>query len=299
MNNLSFKKKLQDLKITFNEQEPMRDHTTFRIGGPSDYFITVNNEAELIAVIDACKDCGVEYMLIGNGSNLLVKDEGLRLAVIKLSGLFKEISLEGEQIRCGAGVTLSKLCAFALANGLSGLEFAYGIPGTVGGAVYMNAGAYGGEIKDVLYSTIHLSEAGKVEAAEAQKLNLSYRYSSYKENNNIILFAYFKLTRGDKGEIKAKMDDFMNRRVTKQPLEYPSAGSVFKRPEGAFAGALIENCGFKGYSVGGAQVSEKHSGFIINKGDATCEDVLNLVREIQDKVKAETGFYLEREIILI
>lgn len=299
MNNLSFSEKLNSLNISFTENEPMREHTTFRIGGPSDYFITVNNTHELINVINTCKEHEVKYMLIGNGSNLLIRDEGLRLAVIKLGGEFKEISREGDVIRCGAGVTLSKLCSYALQNSLSGLEFAFGIPGTVGGAVFMNAGAYGGEIKDVLLTSTHLTESGTVETVKADYLNLDYRYSSYKDNENIILFAEFKLTAGDKTEIKAKMDDFMNRRVTKQPLDFPSAGSVFKRPEGAFAGALIENCGLKGFTVGGARVSEKHSGFIINTGDATCEDVLNLVRVIQDKVKAETGFSLEREIILL
>lgn len=299
MNNLSFSEKLNNLNISFTENEPMREHTTFRIGGPADYFITVNNTHELINVISTCKEHEIKYMLIGNGSNLLIRDEGLRLAVIKLGGAFKEISHEGDVIRCGAGVTLSKLCSYALQNSLSGLEFAFGIPGTVGGAVFMNAGAYGGEIKDVLLTSTHLTESGTVETVKADCLNLDYRYSSYKDSGNIILFAEFKLTAGDKTEIKAKMDDFMNRRVTKQPLDFPSAGSVFKRPEGAFAGALIENCGLKGFSVGGAQVSEKHSGFIINTGNATCEDVLNLVSVIQDKVKAETGFSLEREIILL
>ncbi len=299
MNNLSFNEKLNNLNIKFTENEPMREHTTFRIGGPADYFITVETSEELTNAISVCKEFSVEYMIIGNGSNLLIRDEGLRLAVIKLSGEFKEISVDGDVIRCGAGVTLSKLCTFALANSLSGLEFAFGIPGTVGGAVYMNAGAYGGEIKDVLKSSTHLDANGEVKTVSAESLNLGYRYSVYKDNKNIILSAEFKLTAGKTEEIKAKMDDFMQRRVTKQPLEYPSAGSVFKRPEGAFAGALIENCGFKGYSVGGAQVSEKHSGFIINKGDATCEDVLNLVKEIQNKVKAETGYTLEREIILL
>ncbi len=299
MNNLSFTDKLNKLNIAFTENELMRDHTTFRIGGPADYFITVNNTEELRFVVDLCEENDIQHMLIGNGSNLLIRDEGLRYAVIKLSGEFKEISLKGNLIRCGAGVTLSKLCTFALSHSLSGLEFAFGIPGTVGGAVYMNAGAYGGEIKDVLRSSTHLTEDGKVTMVSADSLNLSYRYSSYKENNNIILFSEFELKLGNKDEIKAKMDDFMNRRVTKQPLEFPSAGSVFKRPEGAFAGALIEQCGFKGYSVGGAQVSEKHSGFIINTGDATCCDVLTLVKEVQDKVKADTGFCLEREIILL
>ncbi|MDO5124076.1 MAG: UDP-N-acetylmuramate dehydrogenase [Eubacteriales bacterium] len=299
MNNLSFTEKLKSQNIEFTSAEPMCEHTTFRIGGPADFFVTVNTVFELKTVIGLCRDFEIPYMVIGNGSNLLVSDEGLKMAIIKLSGDFKSLEISGEALKCGAAVTLSKLCTDAQKNSLKGLEFAYGIPGTVGGAVYMNAGAYGGEIKDVLISVTHLTEQGEVETVPAESLNLAYRYSSYKENKNTILFAEFKLSAGDRDEIKANMDDFMNRRITKQPLEYPSAGSVFKRPEGAFAGALIEQCGFKGRSVGGAEVSEKHSGFIVNKGCATCKDVLNLVKEIQETVKKETGYFLEREIILL
>ncbi len=281
------------------ENSPMSEHTTFRIGGPADCFITVKNVKELQEVISVCKTSRVPYMFIGNGSNLLISDKGLRCAVIRLVGEFKEMSLNGNVIRCGAGATLARLCTFAQQNSLSGLEFAFGIPGSVGGAVYMNAGAYGGEMKDVLCRVTHLTPCGEVETVTADVLELSYRHSVYKHNECVVLFAEFQLKDGDKTEIKALMDDIMNRRVTKQPLEYPSAGSVFKRPEGAFAGALIQDCGLKGCKVGGAQVSEKHSGFIINTGGATCEDVMDLISHVQSTVKAETGFTLEREIIYL
>ncbi len=294
-----FLSRLRATGAVCTENSPMSEHTTFRIGGPADYFITVSNIKELQEVISLCKTSRVPYMFIGNGSNLLVSDKGLRCAVIRLIGEFKEMSVNNNVIRCGAGATLAKLCTFALQSSLSGLEFAYGIPGSVGGAVYMNAGAYGGEIKDVLCRVTHLTPAGEVETVLADALELSYRHSVYKHNECVVLFAEFQLKDGNKSEIKALMDDIMNRRVTKQPLEYPSAGSVFKRPEGAFAGALIQDCGLKGCSIGGAQVSEKHSGFIINTGGATCEDVMNLVSHIQNTVRSETGFTLEREIIYL
>lgn len=276
---------------------PMKDHTTFRIGGPADYYITVNNIEQLKAVIALCKNFAVPYMILGNGSNLLVSDEGLRVAVIRLSGTFRDMSVKENTITCGAGATLARLCTFAQSSSLKGLEFAFGIPGSVGGAVYMNAGAYGGEMKDVLSNVTHLNPTGEVETVPANTLNLSYRHSIYKENGCIILSAQFGLSQGNADEIKVLMDDIMNRRVTKQPLDYPSAGSVFKRPEGAFAGALIEQCGLKGATVGGAQVSTKHSGFIINIGGATCKDVMDLVEKVQTTVKEETGYFLEREII--
>lgn len=290
---------LEDIGIDFIKDAPMKNYTTFRIGGPADILISVKSIKELRSVLDILKREDMPYMLLGNGSNLLVRDEGLRLAMIKLSGKFKELSLTENTVSCGAGVTLSKLCTFAYSNGLSGLEFAFGIPGTLGGAVYMNAGAYGGEMKDVLTEVTYLTKEGEIVNKKASSLSLSYRHSIFKETGDIILKAQVSLTPDEKESIKARMDDFMNRRVTKQPLEYPSAGSVFKRPEGAFAGALIEQCNFKGYSVGGAQVSEKHSGFIVNRGEATCSDVLSLIEEIQNTVKEKTGFILEREIILI
>ena len=288
---------LNDSNISYVLNEPMSAHTTFKIGGAADILITVGNLSELQTVISACKDCGMPYMILGNGSNLLVSDKGIEGAVIALDGDFKEISVESETVTAGAGAKLSRLCTVAMEHSLSGLEFAYGIPGTVGGAMYMNAGAYGGEMKDVALSVTALSPDGSVREVPAAEMALGYRTSIFKTNGDIILFAKYNLHTGDKSAIKAQMEDIMGRRKSKQPLEYPSAGSVFKRPEGAFAGTLIEQCGLKGKIVGGAQVSEKHAGFIINVGGATCDDVMELVKLVQDTVKAETGYILEREII--
>ena len=285
--------------FSYTEQEPLSKHTTFKIGGNADMFVSVNNVEELKAVVTACNENDIPMFIIGNGSNLLVSDEGMRCVVVTLDGEFKNITFEENTITCGAGAILSKLCTFALSNSLKGLEFAYGIPGTVGGAAYMNAGAYGGEMKDVVKSVTHITRKGEIVTLPLSELDLSYRHSIYKTTDDIIISVTFELETGDADEIKEKMNDFMTRRKTKQPLEYPSAGSVFKRPEGNFAGTLIEQCGLKGKTIGGAQVSEKHAGFIINIGDATCDDVLNLISFVQDTVKEQTGYYLEREIIHI
>ncbi|WP_405339996.1 UDP-N-acetylmuramate dehydrogenase [Ruminococcus sp.] len=289
--------KLNDRNIYFVLNEPMSAHTTFKIGGAADILITVKSIDELQAAINACKASNLPVMILGNGSNLLVSDNGIEGAVITLDGDFKEITVDGDIITSGAGAKLSRLCSVALENSLTGLEFAYGIPGTVGGAMYMNAGAYGGEMKDVALSVTALTADGMIREVPAEDLQLGYRTSVFKTNGDIILFSKYKLEQGDQVAIKARMDDVMDRRKTKQPLEFPSAGSVFKRPEGAFAGTLIEQCGLKGKTVGGAQVSEKHAGFIINIGGATCDDVMGLVKIVQDTVKAETGYFLEREII--
>lgn len=288
---------LQKNNIPYVLDEPMSAHTTFKIGGAADVLITASSVVELKTAVAACKESCTPYMILGNGSNLLVSDAGIEGAVILLDGSFKEITVDGEMITAGAGAKLSRLCNAALEEGLSGLEFAYGIPGTVGGAMYMNAGAYGGEMKDVVVSVTALSIDGEVREYPAEDLQLGYRTSIFKTSGEIILCSKYKLHKDEKGAIKSRMDDVMNRRKTKQPLEYPSAGSVFKRPEGAFAGTLIEQCGLKGKTVGGAQVSEKHAGFIINIGDATCDDVMNLVTLVQETVKAQTGYFLEREII--
>lgn len=285
--------------FSYTEQEPLSKHTTFRIGGNADMFVSVNNVTQLKAVVTACNENDIPMFIIGNGSNLLVSDEGMRSVVVVLDGEFKDISLKENTITCGAGAVLSKLCSFALSNSLKGLEFAYGIPGTVGGAAYMNAGAYGGEMKDVIKSVTHITRKGEIVTLPLSELDLAYRHSIYKTTDDIIISVTFELETGDADEIKEKMNDFMTRRKTKQPLEYPSAGSVFKRPQGNFAGTLIEQCGLKGKTIGGAQVSEKHAGFIINIGDATCDDVLNLISFVQDTVKEQTGYYLEREIIHI
>ncbi len=281
------------------ENEPLKKHTTFKIGGNAQMFVSVYNTDQLAAVLKAVKQNNIPLFIIGKGSNLLISDSGMQGVVLSLEGDFKDISIKENTITAGAGVNLAKLCTYALSHSLSGLEFAYGIPGSVGGAAFMNAGAYDGEMKDVMVSVTHITPDGVVETLPADKLDLSYRHSVYKTNNNIILYVTVELKKADADDIKAKMDDFMNRRKTKQPLEYPSAGSVFKRPVGNFAGTLIEKCGLKGKTIGGAQVSQKHAGFIINVGDATCEDVLNLIRFVQDTVKTETGYILEREIIHI
>lgn len=280
--------------------EPMSKHTSFKIGGNADVYIKVNNLSKLSTILKECQASDVDYMLLGNGSNLLVSDDGIRGVVIRLDGDFRKITLlDDTTIFCGAGATLAYLCKFALNCGLSGLEFAWGIPGTVGGAVFMNAGAYDGEMKDVVHSVSHISPSGEIGRIENDDLNFGYRTSVYRSNNMIITGVTLKLKKGNPDEIRAKMDDYMSRRSTKQPLEYPSAGSVFKRPEGNFAGALIEQCGLKGKTCGGAQVSEKHAGFIINKSNATAKDVRDLISEIQKTVSDKTGYNLECELIIL
>lgn len=282
------------------KDEPMSKHTTFKIGGSADTYIKVANPSKLCAIIKECKSSGVDYFILGNGSNLLVSDDGYRGVAVRLDGEFRRISLIDENtIFCGAGASLAYLCKFAKNCCLTGLEFAWGIPGTVGGAVYMNAGAYGGEMKDVVHCVTHISPDGKLGRLEGEELCFGYRTSAYKSNNMIITGVTFKLKKGNPDDIQSLMDDYLCRRNTKQPLEYPSAGSVFKRPEGYFAGALIEECGLKGKCVGGAQVSEKHAGFIINRSNAKAIDVKQLIKEIQDKVKSEKGVDLQCEIIMI
>lgn len=280
--------------------EPMSKHTSFKIGGNADAYIKVNNLSKLSTILKECQASDVDYMILGNGSNLLVSDDGIRGVVIRLDGDFRKITLlDDTTIFCGAGATLAYLCKFAINCGLSGLEFAWGIPGTVGGAVFMNAGAYDGEMKDVVHSVSHISPSGEIGRTEKENLNFGYRTSVYRSNNMIITGVTLKLKKGNPDEIRAKMDDYMLRRSTKQPLEYPSAGSVFKRPEGNFAGALIEQCGLKGKTCGGAQVSEKHAGFIINKSNATSKDVRDLIGEIQKTVSEKTGYSLECELIIL
>lgn len=282
------------------QNEPMSKHTSFKIGGNADAYIKVNNLSKLSTILKECQDSNVDYMILGNGSNLLVSDEGIKGVVIRLDGDFRKITLvDDTTIFCGAGATLAYLCKFALNCGLSGLEFAWGIPGTVGGAVFMNAGAYDGEMKDVVHSVSHISPCGEIGRIEKDDLKFGYRTSVYRNNNMIITGVTLKLKKGNPDEIRAKMDDYMSRRSTKQPLEYPSAGSVFKRPEGNFAGALIEQCGLKGKLCGGAQVSEKHAGFIINKSNATAKDVRDLISQIQKTVSDKTGYNLECELIIL
>lgn len=283
--------------ISYIENEPMALHTTFKIGGPARLAVFPKNENEISEVIKKCKEENVRYMVVGNGSNLLVADEGIDAVVILLGKEFGEVKLiDDTTIFAEAGAPLMKVCRFALENGLSGLEFAYGIPGSCGGGAFMNAGAYGGELGDVMFRCDHIDKDGNKGSLEGDDLKLAYRHSAYYENGCVITGAYFKMQKADKEEIKAKMNDYMSRRRDKQPLEYPSAGSTFKRPEGNFAGALIEQCGLKGTSVGGAEISTKHAGFVINKGGATCKDVLDLCKKVADTVKAEKGIDLEMEV---
>ena len=298
MNNIENIYKFADsLACETKLNEPMKKHTSFKIGGNAAVYIKVDSLSKLCKFVRECKLTDTKYFLLGNGSNILVDDNGMDCAVIKLDGDFKEIRMiDSETVYCGAGATLAALCKFALNNSLSGLEFAWGIPGSVGGAAFMNAGAYGGEMKDVLYKCEHIDKNGDRGFLENDNLKLSYRHSAYYDNGAVITGLYLKLKKGKKSEIKEKMDDLIGRRRAKQPLEYPSAGSTFKRPEGYFAGALIEQCNLKGKSVGDAQVSEKHAGFVINKGGATCKDVLDLCKYCSDKVMEETGVKLEMEI---
>ena len=288
------------LNCEARKDEPLSKHTTFKIGGSADTYVLATSLSKLSAILKECAESDVDYMLIGNGSNILAPDDGYRGVVIRLDGDFRKISLVDEDtIYCGASASLAALCKFALSCGLSGLEFAWGIPGTVGGAVFMNAGAYGGEMKDVVFSVNHITPDGDTGRIERDDLEFGYRTSVYRKNKAIITGVTIKMKKGNPDDIRAKMDDFLGRRSDKQPLDFPSAGSVFKRPEGAFAGALIEQCGLKGHCHGGAQVSEKHAGFIINKKNATANDVKSLIREVQTKVYDETGYNLECELIIL
>ena len=294
-----FKQKLLRAGIPFRENEPLAAHCTFKIGGPAQLFVQPQTEQQLCSAAALCKEQAVRYYLLGNGSNILFADEGFAGVVIDISALGSDIAVEGNMLTAGAGVRLTALCRAALEHGLSGLEFAYGIPGTVGGAVYMNAGAYGGEMKDVLTVVRYLTAEGEVVQASAAELDLSYRHSIFEENGGCILSAQFALQPGNAADIRAKMDELMAKRADKQPLDTPSAGSTFKRPAGAFAAALIDQCGLRGFCHGGAAVSDKHCGFVVNLGGATCADVLALCDEVRAIVKEKTGYELEKEIRVV
>ncbi len=290
--------RLNEYKIEYITNEPMSRHTTFKIGGNADVFVKITTQNELSLVINAAKDFDVPYFILGKGSNLLVSDKGVEGLVISLDGL-DDIKIDGQTVVCGAGVSLRAVCIAAQKASLSGLEFAYGIPGTIGGALYMNAGAYGGEMSQVVFSATALDSQGNLKEFSVDDMKLGYRTSVFKDTDLIIMSVTMKLNYGDAMEIKAEMDDIFARRRDKQPLEFPSAGSTFKRPEGYFAGALIEQNNLKGVSVGGAQVSVKHAGFVINRGNATCCDVLALIKKIQDTVKIADGVELEPEVIFV
>jgi UDP-N-acetylmuramate dehydrogenase len=276
------------------ENEPMSKHTTFKIGGPADIFVLPKNEEQLQKIYTFCAEAKIPIFILGNGSNLLVSDKGIRAAVIQSTGV-RGVVCEGENLTCSAGEKLSVICEYARDEELSGLEFAYGIPGSVGGAVYMNAGAYGGEMKDVVAAASYI-EGTQTGSINAEGMCFGYRHSVFSGTDKIITRVTFALHRNDRTEICEKMRELMERRKTKQPLEWPSAGSIFKRPPGNYAGTLIESCGLKGTLVGGAQVSVKHAGFIINVGNATCKDVLELIEKVQEVVLKQTGIALECEI---
>lgn len=280
--------------------EKMSLNTSFKTGGPCGIRLSPNSADQLKDIISKANELSLPFVILGNGTNVLVPDEGIEKAVIIIGEKMASISLESEDtLSFSAGTNLVSVCRFALEKSLSGLEFAFGIPGTCGGAVFMNAGAYGGEMKDVLTEITHLTPDMKIETIKAEYAELSYRHSIYKENGYIILSAKVKLKKDSRDAIKERMDDFLGRRKDKQPLEYPSAGSTFKRPKGYFAGALIEQCNLKGKTIGGAQVSKKHSGFVINIGGATSADILNLMDYVRDTVKKETGVTLEPEVIVL
>ncbi|MGI6108913.1 MAG: UDP-N-acetylmuramate dehydrogenase [Eubacteriaceae bacterium] len=278
--------------------EPMQAHTSFQVGGPADVFIEPDNEALFADLVTICKDEKIPFYILGNGSNLLVKDGGFRGAVICTKGL-KGIATDDTLLVAHAGDTLKEVAQAAQEAGLTGLEFASGIPGTLGGGIRMNAGAYDGEMKDVVESATVLDEDGRIVEIPAEELHFSYRHSLLQERPLWLVCAKIRLKQGDKAAIQAKMDDLNGRRADKQPLEYPSAGSTFRRPEGYFAGKLIQDSGFQGVKVGGAQVSEKHAGFVINAGGATAADILSLIHQIQEKIREQFGVDIHREVIVI
>ena len=296
--NQSFYDKLNNVigKDSILIDEPMSRHTTFRVGGPADFFVTPKAKEEVRDVIRICKEAGMPYYIIGNGSNLLVSDAGYRGVIVQIYKEMNEVKVEGDLVKAQAGALLSGIAAKALGAELSGFEFASGIPGTIGGACVMNAGAYGGEMKDVLESVTVLTGEGKIIELGRNELELGYRTSVIAKKGYIVLGAVLKLERGDGEKIKTYMDELKEKRVTKQPLEYPSAGSTFKRPEGYFAVKLIEDAGLRGFQVGGAQVSEKHCGFVINRDHATAADIMELMRQVQIRVKENSGVDLEPEV---
>ena len=280
-------------------REPLSRHTSFQIGGPAALFCEPQNKRQLARAVAVCRQAGVRYYLLGKGTNILFADEGFDGVVIHIGEVLGNIECNGLSVTAQAGAALSKVCIAAANEGLSGLEFAYGIPGCVGGAVYMNAGAYGGEMCQVVTGVTAMDRAGNLLDIPADKLDLSYRHSRFMNEDLVILSVRVKLEKGDREEIRAKMAELMTRRRTSQPLELPSAGSTFKRPATGYAAAMIEAAGLKGLRVGDAQVSEKHAGFVVNRGRATCKDVLRLMEQVQDRVEQDTGVRLEPEVRIL
>ncbi|QQK07906.1 UDP-N-acetylmuramate dehydrogenase [Miniphocaeibacter halophilus] len=284
-------------KVLYNE--PMANHTTFKIGGPCDVMILPKEENEIINALNIIKKNNLEYMIIGNGSNLLVRDKGIRKVIIKLNDNYSNIEIKDNYVIAQAGALLSKTAKTAMKEDLTGMEFASGIPGGIGGAITMNAGAYGGEMKDILYKVKALNRDLEIVEYNLDEMNMRYRNSRVQDEGLIVLEATFKLKKGNPEEIKALYDDLTFKRTSKQPLEYASAGSTFKRPEGHFAGKLIDDCGLRGYRYKDAQVSEKHCGFVINRGNADFEQVYHVISHVQEVVKEKFGVNLEPEIRII
>lgn len=281
-------------------QEPMAKHTTFRVGGPADYFFAPSAADGVKAALDYCKQEKIPYYIIGNGSNLLVSDQGYRGAVIQIFRNLSKVQVEKDTtIRAQAGASMAAVAKMALNSGLTGMECLSGIPGTIGGAVTMNAGAYGGEIKDVLVEVTVIDDQGQISTIPAEELELGYRTSIIAKKQYVVLEAVLSLQKGDQNQILARMNELKEQRVSKQPLEYPSAGSTFKRPEGYFAGKLIQDAGLAGYTVGGAQVSAKHCGFVVNVGGATAGDIYRLICHVQDKVWEKDHVRLEPEVKML
>lgn len=290
--------RLKSAGIPLAEHEPMSRRTTFGIGGEA-LLLRPTNREQLQTAVSLCRAAGQPPFILGRGSNLLVSDAGIARPVLQLGEGFAAVTREGNSLRCGAGASLISICRAAAENALSGIEWAYGIPGSLGGGVYMNAGAYGGELRDVLTEVTFLDEAGEYRTLPVGELALSYRHSIFEERDCVIVEAVLALTPAEEPAIRAAMEDYMSRRREKQPLEYGSAGSTFKRPVGNYASALVDQCGLKGLAVGGAEVSRKHAGFIINRGGATAADVKKLIAEVQRVVREKTGYTLECEVKFI
>lgn len=276
--------------------EAMKQHTTFRVGGPADFFVTPCSGEELLDIITLCNNEKMPYYIMGNGSNLLVSDRGYRGVIIQIYRRMSEITVDGNRITAGAGALLSKIAGKALEAGLTGFEFAWGIPGTLGGACMMNAGAYGGEMKDILEEVTVMTPEGEFMVIPSAGLCMGYRTSIIEKKGYVVLEAVITLRKGEKESIQRLMEELREKRISKQPLEYPSAGSTFKRPRGYFAGRLIEEAGLRGFRIGGAQVSDKHCGFVINTGNAAAADIMELMRQVSERVKEKSGVLLEPEV---
>lgn len=280
-------------------QEPMAFHTTFKVGGPADCLIALENEAQLQKVQRYLHLVGIPFFVLGNGSNVLVSDRGYKGIILQIGDKMNEVEVNGRRVTAQAGARMSKVARVAMEHGLTGLEFASGIPGTVGGGVVMNAGAYGGEMKQVVETVTVVNQEGELLELDNSTMEFGYRYSTIRNQPFVVTKVTFLLEEGDTAQIKATMDDLAARRREKQPLEYPSAGSTFKRPEGYFAGELIMNAGLRGFRIGGAQVSEKHCGFVINAGNASAADVMDLIQEVRDRVKDKFNVELEPEVVFL